>query len=103
MNKRTMLAVLAWGWAAMMSQMALAAGDAALTQGEVRKLDLAAGTVTLKHGPIKNLDMPAMTMVFKAGPSADIKPLKVGDQVQFSAVQQQSDLVLTRIQKAAAK
>ena len=103
MNKRTMLAVLAMGWGALMSQVALAAGDAALTQGEVRRLDLAAGTVMLRHGPIKNLDMPAMTMVFKAGSAVNLKPFKVADQVQFSAVRQQGDLVLTRLQKAPTK
>jgi len=103
MNKRMTLALLALGCGSLMAQAALAAGDAALTQGEVRKLDLAAGAVTLKHGPIKNLDMPAMTMVFKAGAGVDLKPLKVGDQVQFAAVQQQGELVLTRLQKPSAK
>jgi len=57
------------------------------TQAEVRRIDLAAGKVTLKHGEIPNLDMPPMTMVFVVKDPSQLKGLKVGDRVQFTAEQ----------------
>lgn len=57
------------------------------TQAEVRRIDLAAGKVTLKHGEIPNLDMPPMTMVFVVKDPNQLKGLKVGDRVQFTAEQ----------------
>ena len=38
---------------------------AALSDGEVRKVDKDAKKITIKHGPLANLDMPPMTMVFQ--------------------------------------
>lgn len=61
------------------------AHHAALTDGEVRKVDKDAKKITLRHGPIKNLDMPAMTMVFQVKDMAMLDKVNTGDKVKFSA------------------
>ena len=38
-----------------------AQSGAALSDGEVRKVDKDAKKITIKHGPLAKLDMPAMT------------------------------------------
>ena len=38
---------------------------AAMSDGEIKKIDKGASKVTIKHGPLANLDMPGMTMVFR--------------------------------------
>jgi Cu(I)/Ag(I) efflux system periplasmic protein CusF len=58
--------------------------DAALTEGEVRRIDTAAQKITLRHGPIANIDMPAMTMVFQVRDPALLNNAKAGDKVRFS-------------------
>ncbi|NQD37947.1 copper-binding protein [Permianibacter sp. IMCC34836] len=70
---------------------------AALTEGEVRKLDKEAGKVTLKHAEIKNLDMPGMTMVFQVKDKAQLAALQVGDKVQFQAISDAGKIVITEI------
>jgi Cu/Ag efflux protein CusF len=74
-----------------------------MAQAEVRKVDLEAKKITLKHGPIKNLDMPPMTMVFQVRDAALLDKLKAGDQVRFSAEQQQGAYVVTAVEKVEAK
>ncbi len=74
-----------------------------MAQAEVRKVDLDAKKITLKHGPIKNLDMPPMTMVFQVRDAALLDKLKAGDQVRFSAEQQQGAYVVTAVEKVDAK
>ena len=74
-----------------------------MAQAEVRKVDLDAKKITLKHGPIKNLDMPPMTMVFQVRDAALLDKLKAGDQVRFSAEQQQGAYVVTAGEKVDAK
>ncbi len=74
-----------------------------MAQAEVRKVDLDAKKITLKHGPIKNLDMPPMTMVFQVRDTALLDKLKAGDQVRFSAEQQQGAYVVTAVEKVDAK
>ncbi len=74
-----------------------------MAQAEVRKVDLDAKKITLKHGPIKNLDMPPMTMVFQVRNTALLDKLKAGDQVRFSAEQQQGAYVVTAVEKVDAK
>ena len=74
-----------------------------MAQDEVRKVDLDAKKITLKHGPIKNLDMPPMTMVFQVRDAALLDKLKAGDQVRFSAEQQQGAYVVTAVEKVDAK
>ena len=62
-----------------------ALAEAALTDGEVRKVDRSTGKITLKHGDIKNLDMPPMTMVFAVTDKALLDKVKAGDKVKFKA------------------
>jgi Cu/Ag efflux protein CusF len=59
--------------------------SAALSEGEVRKVDKDAGKVTIKHGPLKNLGMPPMTMVFQVKDRAMLDQVNVGDKIGFVA------------------
>ena len=58
---------------------------AALTEGEVRKVDKDAKKLTIRHGPIANLEMPAMTMVFQVKDPALLEHMKAGDKIKFVA------------------
>jgi len=60
-------------------------GAAALSEGEVKKIDKDAGKITIKHGPLANLDMPGMTMVFRVKDSAMLEQVKAGDKIRFTA------------------
>jgi Cu(I)/Ag(I) efflux system periplasmic protein CusF len=86
--------------------MALAAGPAAaqapaaLTAGEVRKVDAGQGKVTIRHEPIQNLEMPAMTMVFRAARPELLKDVKSGDKVEFRAENVAGSYVVTEIRRA---
>lgn len=73
---------------------------AAMSQGEVRKIDVANQKITLRHGPLFNLGMPPMTMVFGVQDAALLDGLKVGDKVQFVVEQQGSQFVVTELQSA---
>ena len=73
---------------------------AALSDGEVRKIDKAAGKITIKHGPIKHLDMPPMTMVFTAKDRALLDKANVGDKIRFMVVDDGGKMVVTDIQPA---
>ena len=79
----------------------VAFAQAAMVNGEVKKIDEAAGKVTLKHGPIKNLDMEedGMTMVFRVQDPAMLKQVKVGDKVQFEAERASAGITITKMQK----
>lgn len=80
---------------------AAAFAQAAMVNGEVKKIDEAAGKITLKHGPIKNLDMDdEMTMVFRVKDPAMLKQVKVGDKVQFEAERAAAGITVTKMQKA---
>lgn len=61
------------------------AQSAALSEGEVRKVDKGAKKITIKHGPLTNLDMPAMTMVFQVKDPKMLEQVKVGDKIKFTA------------------
>jgi Cu/Ag efflux protein CusF len=76
-----------------------AAQQAAVSHGEVRKIDKATGHVILKHGPIRNLGMGAMTMEFVARDPAALKDLKEGDKVDFVAEDVKGVLYLSKIEK----
>jgi Cu(I)/Ag(I) efflux system periplasmic protein CusF len=76
-----------------------AAPSAALTDGEIRRVDKEAKKITIKHGPIKNLDMPAMTMVFQATDPALLDKVKAGDKVKFQAEKKGDNYLVTRIEK----
>lgn len=75
---------------------------AALTDGEVRKIDKDAGKLTIRHGEIKHLDMPPMTMVFVARDKALLDTVKVGDKIRFMVIDDNGKLVVTDIQPAKA-
>lgn len=74
--------------------------DAALADGEIRRIDAAKGTVVIKHGEIKSIQMGAMTMGFKLKDAAQATGLQVGDKVKFAVEAQGDLLVVTRIEKA---
>jgi Cu(I)/Ag(I) efflux system periplasmic protein CusF len=63
----------------------VAAVEAAMSEGEVRKVDMSAKKITIKHGELRNLDMPAMTMVFQVADPALLGKVKTGDKVKFRA------------------
>ena len=73
---------------------------AAMSEGEVRKVDKEQRKITLKHGPIANLDMPPMTMVFRAADPAMVERVKAGDKVRFSAEKVGGEYTVTRIEPA---
>jgi Cu/Ag efflux protein CusF len=73
------------------------AGEAAMTDGEVRKIDKAAGKITLRHGLIANLDMPQMTMVFRVDDPAVLDQVRVGDKVRFAAEKVAGQYTLTKL------
>ncbi len=74
---------------------------AAMSDGEVRKIDKEQGKITLKHGELPNLGMPSMTMVFKVKDPAMLDKLNVGDSVQFVADRVDGALTVTAIEKKA--
>lgn len=79
-----------------------AIAQAAMANGEVKKIDEGAGKITLKHGPIKSLDMEeeSMTMVFRVQDPAMLKQVKVGDKVQFEAERASAGITIVKLQKA---
>ncbi|MBI5910075.1 MAG: copper-binding protein [Betaproteobacteria bacterium] len=76
-----------------------AAASAALTDGEVRKMDKAAGKVTIKHGPMPKFDMPAMTMVYRVKDKAMLEQLKPGDKIKFDADGVGGEFTVLRLEK----
>lgn len=76
----------------------VAQASAALTDGEIRKVDKDAKKITIKHGPIRNLDMPAMTMVFQVKEPAMLKRVKAGDKVKFEVQKLGGAITVTRIE-----
>ena len=61
------------------------AATAAMTEGEVKKIDKSAGKITIKHGPLAKLDMPAMTMVFRVADPKMLDQVKPNDKIKFEA------------------
>ena len=76
----------------------LAQANAALVDGEIRKVDKEAKKITIMHGPIQNLDMPPMTMVFRAKEPAMLDQVKAGDKVKFEAQKLGGAFTVTRIE-----
>ncbi|HZQ14124.1 MAG TPA: copper-binding protein [Pseudolabrys sp.] len=74
--------------------------QAALTDGQVTKVDAAAGKITIKHGPMKKFDMDdGMTMVYRAQDPAMLSAVKAGDKIKFDAEHVNGQFVVTKIQK----
>jgi len=77
-----------------------AAASAALTEGEVRKVDQAAGKITIKHGAMSKFDMPPMTMVYRVKDKAMLNTLKPGDKIKFDADGVGGEFTVLRLEKA---
>jgi Cu/Ag efflux protein CusF len=77
-----------------------ASSSAALTDGEVRRVDKEARKLTIRHGPIQNLDMPPMTMVFQVQDVAMLESVKAGDKIKFSADKIDGAYTVTKIEAA---
>jgi Cu(I)/Ag(I) efflux system protein CusF len=71
-----------------------------VVRAQVVKVDAPRGKVTLKHAPIKSIQMEAMTMPFKVRDGAMLDRLEPGDQVRFSVMLQDDELLITRIEAA---
>ena len=71
---------------------------AALSEGEVRKVDKDAKKITIKHGPLANLDMPPMTMVFQVKDPVMLDKVKAWDKVKFQAEKVGSVVTVTQIE-----
>ena len=82
------------------SHEASATSDAALTEGEVRKVDKDAGKITIRHSAITNLDMPPMTMVFRVQHASMLDSVKAGDKIRFAADKTSGVFIATRIEPA---
>jgi len=74
-----------WFFAVVVATTTAAFAQAALTDGEVRRIDKDAAKLTLRHGRIENLDMPPMTMVFRVADPKLLDGLQEGDRVRFRA------------------
>lgn len=78
----------------------VAQADAAMTDGEVRKVDKQTKKITIKHAEIKNLGMPPMTMVFQVKDPSMLDQVKQGDKVRFHVEQVSGAMVVTSIEPA---
>lgn len=72
---------------------------AAMSEGEIRKVDPDAQKITIRHGPISNLGMPPMTMVFQVDEPALLKNVKAGDKVRFTAEKTDGRYIVRQLQK----
>ena len=79
----------------------LAWAQAALTDGQVTKVDASARKITIKHGPMKKFDMEdGMTMVYGVQDPAMLTAVKAGDKVKFDADHVNGQFIVTKIEKA---
>ena len=85
---------------AALAQTPPAAAATEVVKAQVVRVDAPRGKVTLKHAPIRSIQMGAMTMPFKVKDPAMLVPLKAGDQVTFSVVVQDDELLITQIKAA---
>jgi Cu(I)/Ag(I) efflux system protein CusF len=74
------------------------AAQAAMSEGEIQKVDRPAGKLTIKHGELKNLGMPGMTMAFKLADPAMAEQVKQGDKVHFVVEKVAGSLTVTAIE-----
>ena len=75
---------------------------AAMTDGEIKKLDVTNGKVTIKHGDILHMDMPGMTMVFDLANPEVAVGLKIGDAVRIGVRQNDAGLFVEQLNKQGA-
>lgn len=76
-----------------------AAASAAMTEGEVRKVDKAAGKITIKHGPMPKFDMPPMTMAYRVKDKTMLDHLKPGDKIKFDVDGVGGEFTVLRLEK----
>lgn len=79
---------------------AAADSTAAMSSGEVKKVDKDAGKITIKHGPLTNLGMPGMTMVFRVADPAMLDQVKAGDKIVFVAEKKNGALTVAKMEAA---
>lgn len=96
----TGLSLASIGTPAFAQQNAASSPQAAMSDGEIKKVDKEAGKLTIKHGELKNLGMPGMTMVFKVQDPAMLDKVKHGDKVRFVADKVGGALTVTAIEAA---
>jgi Cu/Ag efflux protein CusF len=77
-----------------------ATAPAAMSTGEIKKVDKDTGKITIKHGPLQNLGMPAMTMVFHVANPAMLDQVKAGDKIAFIAEKRNGALTVTKMEAA---
>lgn len=73
---------------------------AAMTEGEVRKVDKDNQKITLKHAEIQNLGMPGMTMVFRVKDAAMLDKVQIGSKVLFAAESTGGAMTVTAMELA---
>ena len=76
-----------------------ASATAAMSTGEVKKVDQSTGKITIKHGPLVNLGMDAMTMVFRVKDPTMLDQVRAGDKINFVAEQPNGQLTVSRLEK----
>ena len=77
----------------------VAGASAAISHGEIKKVDKEAGKITIKHGPLVNLEMPAMTMVFRVKDPAMLDEVKEGDKVKFVASRENGAITIIQLER----
>jgi Cu(I)/Ag(I) efflux system periplasmic protein CusF len=75
---------------------ATTAGDAALSDGLVKKVDKNGGKLTVAHGPLPG-GMPGMTMAFRVKDAAWLDTLKEGQKIRFAI---DDKMTITRLETA---
>lgn len=75
-----------------------ASAPAAMTAGEIRKVDKEAKKITIRHQPMTHLEMPAMTMIFQVQDPALLEQVRVGDKVRFAAEKKDGAFVVTQFE-----
>jgi Cu/Ag efflux protein CusF len=73
---------------------------AAMSEGDVKKVDKETGKLTIRHGELRNLGMPPMTMVFQVPDKSLLAQVKPGDKVKFVAEKMNGKLTVTRLSPA---
>lgn len=77
-----------------------AAHKAAMSEGEIKRIDSKAGKLTIKHGPLDNLGMPPMTMSFVVKDAAQLEGFKTGDKIRFVAEKDGAKFRVAQLERA---
>jgi Cu/Ag efflux protein CusF len=75
-----------------------AEAPAAMSEGEITKVDKDAGKLTIRHGELKNLGMMPMTMVFRTRDAAMVEQATVGAKIRFVAERVGGALTVTQLE-----